>query len=514
MTLDRLLRHLVPAGLALAAAAVIPAYAKKPAPLAQVTARLETPPIFDDDAGGNGDADDPAIWVHPSVRDASLVFGTKKNAGLSVYDLGGNELQAITPPAAPGPDDAEGRFNNVDVIYGFRLGGKKVDLAVVTDRGRDKLRFYRIDPAAAVARAAPLVDVTAVDAPLVFSADQAEVNEQATAYGLAAESLLDGTLAIAWVTRRHRPEIAGLVLVPTDDGHVSYHQYRSVPLADTFEVPVRKGAKGKASWTPCTESDEELAQAEGMVIDTERQILYIAHEDVGIWELPLWNPWAKPRLIERVREFGVPYDRVFDAEEEEYICTPRWADDPGVGGRHLSADAEGLSIYYRKGERGYLLASSQGDSTFAAFDLISHEYLGGYAIADGPATDGTQNCDGAMVVSLPMGPRFPQGLLVVHDGNDTPDVLDDEGEVRTSTSFKFVGWEDVARPLGLRIETGGWSPRQGGAGITTGNALTSVGAHRRVTTDDAGSDLHPRRGAAETRCRAWWLDLLGAARQR
>jgi hypothetical protein len=39
MTLDRLLRHLVPAGLVLAAAAVIPAYAKKPAPLAQVTAR-------------------------------------------------------------------------------------------------------------------------------------------------------------------------------------------------------------------------------------------------------------------------------------------------------------------------------------------------------------------------------------------------------------------------------------------------------------------------------------------
>jgi 3-phytase len=461
MTLDRLLRHLVPAGLAFAAA--IPAYAKKPAPLAQVTARLETPPIFDDDAGGNGDADDPAIWVHPSVREASLVFGTKKNAGLSVYDLAGKQLQAITPPPAPGPDDAEGRFNNVDVIYGFRLGGKKVDLAVVTDRGRDKLRFYRIDAAAAIVGAAPLVDVTAADAPLVFSA------EQATVYGLAAQSLLDGTLAIAWVTRRHRPEIAGLVLVPSNDGHISYARYRSVPLADSFEVPVRKGAKRKTSWTPCTESDEELAQAEGMVIDTERQILYVAHEDVGIWELPLWNPWAKPRLIERVREFGVPYDRVFDPEEEEYICTPRWADDPGVGGRYLSADAEGLTIYRygtlegshapRKGERGYLLVSSQGDSTFAAFDLISHQYLGGYAIADGPATDGAQSCDGAMVVSLPMGPRFPQGLLVVHDGNNTPDVLDEEGEVRTSTNFKFVGWEDVARPLGLRIETGGWSPR-------------------------------------------------------
>jgi hypothetical protein len=41
---------------------------------AQVTASLETAPLFDDEAGGEADADGPAVWVHGG---ATLVFGTK-----------------------------------------------------------------------------------------------------------------------------------------------------------------------------------------------------------------------------------------------------------------------------------------------------------------------------------------------------------------------------------------------------------------------------------------------------
>src|SRR5262245_39005333 len=63
-----------------------------------VEALLETPPLFDDDEGGEADADDPAIWVHPVDSAASLIIGTKKNAGLSVYNLSGQELQSIKPP--------------------------------------------------------------------------------------------------------------------------------------------------------------------------------------------------------------------------------------------------------------------------------------------------------------------------------------------------------------------------------------------------------------------------------
>lgn len=105
-----------------------------------MTAVLETPALFDGADGGEADADDPAIWVAPDRAD-SLVIATKKNAGLSVYDLAGGEVQAVAAPPAPGEDLAAGRFNNVDPALGFRLGGERVDLAVTTDRGRDQLRF-------------------------------------------------------------------------------------------------------------------------------------------------------------------------------------------------------------------------------------------------------------------------------------------------------------------------------------------------------------------------------------
>src|SRR5690349_1846322 len=173
-----------------------------PAP-AQVKASLETAPLFDDEAGGDADADDPAIWVHPTDRRGTLVLGTKKNAGLDVYDLQGRTLQSI--PSAPG------RFNNVDVLTGVKLGGKVRDLVVTSDRGLDKLRIFAIDPAKALRGQAPLTDVTVRNAPLVFSATAADVETQATAYGLAAYTdRQDGFVA---VSRRSRTAVALYKLV-------------------------------------------------------------------------------------------------------------------------------------------------------------------------------------------------------------------------------------------------------------------------------------------------------------
>lgn len=51
-------------------------------------------------------------------------------------------------------------------------------------------------------------------------------------------------------------------------------------------------------------------------------------------------------------------------------------------------------------------------------------------VADrGDEADGSQECDSAAVLSAPLGEAFPDGLLVVQDGHNTPDVVgsDDEG---------------------------------------------------------------------------------------
>lgn len=403
--------------------------------LPPVTATLETPSIFDDDAGGNGDADDPAIWLNPLGRAHSLVLGTKKNAGLDVYDLTGRTLQSIVPAPAPPGAESPGRFNNVDLIEGLRIGRRTADVAVVSDRGRDRIRIYAIDPRAAVNGKPPLTDITAPDAPRVFSATEAEVDEQATAYGLAATKLTPNGPGYVAATRRHRTEVALLRLVPRRDGTVTYAEADRLTLPDTFPLP------GGGTWSPCEEPGEG-AQAEGSVFDPVTRTLFVAQEDIGVWRTRV-TPGGfvgRPALVDRDREFGVP--ATFDPATEE--CVPS-GPDPGVGGTHLSADAEGLTIAPGPfGLGGVLIASSQGDSTFALYGNRGYGgYVGGFEVVDGLATDGVQHSDGADVVTAPVGPAFPHGLFVTHDGENTPDVLDPEGEVRANTDFKFVRWEAV-----------------------------------------------------------------------
>ncbi|NUT32121.1 MAG: phytase [Hamadaea sp.] len=376
----------------------------------RVTAVLETPAVFDDDEGGDADADDPAIWVHPVDRSRSRVLMTAKNGGLYVYDLQGHQVQHFVTPAAPGPDDEEGRFNNVDLVSGFRLGGTTVDLAVVTDRGRDMLRFYRIDDGV-------LTDVTAAGVPFAFNDTQEEVNEQATAYGLA--TFRSGRDWYAVASRRHATEL-GMFRLVAQGAAVTYTKVDTLVLPHTFTLP------DGSSWTPCLEPGE-LPQIEGMTVDPAYGVLYAAQEDVALWKVAVNGRGfaARPAVVERVREYGVP--ATYDPETEE--CTTDWAADPGYGGR-IAADVEGVTVYGTGAFSGTVVVSSQGDDTFFTYDRRTLRPTGRFAVVDG-VVDGSQECDGAAVTSTPL-PGFPGGLLVVHDGQDTPDGG------RTATNVKFV----------------------------------------------------------------------------
>ncbi|MER7542338.1 phytase [Spirillospora sp. NPDC127506] len=429
------------AALAAAVLPAVPAAADGDDP-AQVRAVLETPANFDDEAGGYANADDPAIWSHPDDRHGDLVIATLKEGGLAVYDTAGREIQRFAAPAPPRPGDEPGRFNNVDLIYGFRLGRHKVDLAVVSDRGRDTVRTYVIHPGRAEHHRAPLTDVTDPSAPLVFSSSLDQVNDQETAYGLATWSDSRGGGYVA-LSRRHTSRLGLVRLEATRAGTITYRHVRDLDLPTSFPVP-------GGTWTPC-EDPGEGPQVEGMVADPEHRVLYAAQEDVGIWRIPLKGA---PRLIDRVKEYGVP--AAYNPETDE--CEPT-GPDPGVGGEHITADAEGLTIYRQDGGDGYLIASSQGDNTFVVYDREDPtHYIGRFRVAPGTTVDGSEVCDGAMVTSAPVG-RFRNGLLVVHDGVNAPDEVGEDGEVRENTNFKFVDWKDVADPLGLDVTPGDWDPR-------------------------------------------------------
>jgi 3-phytase len=181
-------------------------------------------------------------------------------------------------------------------------------------------------------------------------------------------------------------------------------------------------------WTPCAEPGEG-PQVEGMVVDRTNGVLYAAQEDVGVWRIPLSRKgFGQPILVDRVTAFGQP--AVYDEENEE--CVPTGPPSPEAGTR-LTADAEGLTIAYGRNGRT-LYASSQGDSTFARYRLDGgFRYVGGFEVVDSAATDGVQHSDGAAVTTTPLGPAFPHGLLVIHDGENTPATSD-----RTDTNFKLI----------------------------------------------------------------------------
>jgi 3-phytase len=205
--------------------------------------------------------------------------------------------------------------------------------AVVSDRGQDRIRVYRIDPRGAAAGAHVLRDVTDPGAARVFP--ESAVDEQRTAYGLAAGR--DPVTGIRWVTvtRRHETRVALLRLVDEPGGKVGTAPLATVDLPSSFRLP------NGVSWSPCEEPGEG-PQLEGSVLDG--RVLHTAQEDVGIWRIPL-SPagFGRPELVDRVRSYGVP-SRWDDVAEE---CVPDGA-DPGFGGKWLEADAEGLAVGHGK----------------------------------------------------------------------------------------------------------------------------------------------------------------------
>ncbi len=155
--------------------------------------------------------------------------------------------------------------------------------------------------------------------------------------------------------------------------------------------------------------------AEGCVADDETGLLYVGEEDVGIWRYP-----AEP---------AAGNDRVL------------------VDGIHpdgqLIDDVEGLAIYRMTGDRGYIVASSQGSDSYVVYDRNPpHAHRGTFRIRANVSTgiDGVSETDGLDVSSTAL-PGYAQGILIVQDGRNI--------EPAENQNFKFISWQAISSALGL-----------------------------------------------------------------
>lgn len=368
---------------------------------------LETPLTYDEanppsDAIA-GDATDAAVWLHPTDPGRSVVALTVQDGGLIVVDLAGELIQTVAPPTYGAVS-----YNSVDVIYDFPLDGAPGDVFVVSDRANDTLAVFAIDSQTGL-----LLDVTSPGMPpTLFGIDDG----QATAYGLAAYAALDDGRYTVFVTQAAGDLVAQVELSADGAGGVTGTVIRLLEL-------------------PAPTGDPADSQAEGVVVDRLLGHLYVAQSVTGILKFS-----AEPD--------GGPAYTVIHAIDEPY----------------LQPDIEGLALYYGPGSAGYLLASSQGDHTYALFERGGdNAFVGRFSVAAADEIDQANESDGLEVVNAALGSAFPEGLLIVQDGaNDPQNAVPEGGQLENnSTNFKFVPWDEVANafPGPLLIDPGSYDPR-------------------------------------------------------
>lgn len=320
--------------------------------LPAVHAAVETEPVR---SGGDA-ADDPAIWIHPKDASASLILGTDKRAGLSVYDLSGREVQFLE----------RGRVNNVDLRQGVAMAGGPVTLAVATNRSERAMDIYRVSPEGRVELA--LAQPLDIEDP----------------YGICMHR--DG---------------AGIAYAYVNGSGGAYEIWRLNAAGELAPERIDRFAV--------------RTKPEGCVVDDVTGIAYIGEEERGIWKMPAGAGGFEEKTL------------------LDSVDSPR-----------LTADVEGLDIYRTAQGTAILVASSQGDYSYAFYDLNGGDrYLGSLRIADSPAAeiDGAEETDGLAVTSVNLGAGFEQGLLVVQDGfNRRP---------KEAQNFKLVPWSSVAAALQL-----------------------------------------------------------------
>ena len=111
---------------------------------------------------------------------------------------------------------------------------------------------------------------------------------------------------------------------------------------------------------------------------------------------------------------------------------------------NITGDPEGLSIIKTKKNDGYLVASSQGSSSFNVYTrTYPYTFIDEFFIGSSGSIDGASDTDGIDILNTYLNEDFPDGLMVVQDGSN-------EGEEKISKeNFKYISLKDIMIRLNL-----------------------------------------------------------------
>ncbi len=301
------------------------------------------------------DPDDPAIWVHPVDPSRSLIVGTDKieaKGALYVFGLDGSLRERIGPLDRP---------NNVDVEYNVRLGDRRVDIVVLTERKQHRLRIFEIP-----LDGSPLRDLAPAGLPVL---------EGQT--GGASEPM-----GVALYRRPSDESVFAVVSPSTGPGTGYLWQYRLV-VDDRGQIAARFVRRfGTFSGAAAR---RVVGEIEAVAVDDELGFVYYSDELYGIRKYH-----ADPDAAGADRELAA------------------------FGLHGFKGDREGLAIYATGPGKGFIIATDQIDdgSRLRIFrregsPTNPHDHAEVRSILT--ASDST---DGLEVTSRPL-PGFPRGLLVM-----------------------------------------------------------------------------------------------------
>jgi 3-phytase len=315
------------------------------------------------------DPDDPAVWINHADPSKSLVFGTMKVAAPQGA-LAVFGLDGKLLHLLTGPN----RPNNVDVEYDLDLDATPTDIAVLTERFGRRLRVYGISSDGTTVR-----DISSGSMPILVDAP----GDQGAPMGLGLYKRPKDGAIFAIVSPKAGPKENYLWQYRLEDDGTGRVKATFVRRFGTFS-----GA----------------GEIEAVAVDDALGYVYYADEIYGI------HKWlADPDAPGADRELAV-------------FATTGY-----------SQDREGIGIYTKPDGTGYIVCVDQlsGESVFHIYKREGepgrpHDHSAELLVFKGGA-DGT---DGLDVTSAPLGPEFPDGLLVAMNS--------------ASKNFLLFRWSDIA----------------------------------------------------------------------